>query len=280
MSTAGVVFYRNIAIKNAISPDNMMGVVNSVFELVFACPAPLEVLRCERGVEAAYAQGQYILEQALLCDISQCQGSGCCVGSDDTHDLLYVGSAVADNAFGAQNQNRLLLAAADEYNALHRSPDDLLSKAHRVLFSHGCKSHFVEIYQNAADAAFIGKAGGLGSTDLSQMLYELSWCWCSNANELACITERFAYPPPQHKAILQYPGKPMLTRWLTMQTAAMLWLLKLGMEANASCLAEPDVQELIAQYDQNNCKELLRIPFQENGGYSLLMCLAYGILRL
>ncbi|KAJ1442717.1 hypothetical protein B484DRAFT_463112, partial [Ochromonadaceae sp. CCMP2298] len=329
MSTAGVVFYRNIAIKNAISPDNMMGVVNSVFELVFACPAPLEVLRCERGVEAAYAQGQYILEQALLCDISQCQGSGCCVGSDDTHDLgeekkcvevsystrggvvqtkllavitvaskkaeqggqslidcvmekanlLYVGSAVADNAFGAQNQNRLLLAAADEYNALHRSPDDLLSKAHRVLFSHGCKSHFVEIYQNAADAAFIGKAGGLGSTDLSQMLYELSWCWCSNANELACITERFAYPPPQHKAILQYPGKPMLTRWLTMQTAAMLWLLKLGMEANASCLAEPDVQELIAQYDQNNCKELLRIPFQENGGYSLLMCLAYMMMK-
>jgi hypothetical protein len=53
----------------------------------------------------------------------------------------------------------------------------------------------------------------------------------------------------------------------------------LAMEANASCLAEPDVQELIAQYDQNNCKELLRVPFQENGGYSLLMCLAYMMMK-
>ncbi|KAJ1419014.1 hypothetical protein B484DRAFT_481542 [Ochromonadaceae sp. CCMP2298] len=48
---------------------------------------PPEVLRCERTIEACFAEGHCILEQALKKDISLCIGSGGCFGSDDTERL-------------------------------------------------------------------------------------------------------------------------------------------------------------------------------------------------
>jgi hypothetical protein len=86
-STVGGLFYKSIALKNNISPDNMMSVVNSVVQLLFGCPAPPEVLRCERTMDAVFVEGQILLEKALMHTISGCLGSGCCVISDDTKSL-------------------------------------------------------------------------------------------------------------------------------------------------------------------------------------------------
>ncbi|KAJ1384676.1 hypothetical protein B484DRAFT_410716, partial [Ochromonadaceae sp. CCMP2298] len=69
-------------------------------------------------------------------------------------NLLFVGSAVADNASGAQCQNRLLLKAADDLNALHRDADDICRLPHRILNDDGCFAHAIVLIFNATDNQF------------------------------------------------------------------------------------------------------------------------------